>query len=247
MIVSVNNTGSSEQHFQKRIRYFCISSKYPFGEGLSKCHICLAKLRRAVEYSYEMAAKSKNTKNMLGGFAVGAVKSGQEGLLHVLMLAGISPDQKCKDGKSLAHHAAEYAVAVGDPDVLRKLVDYGANLYLKDSKGRTVLDILKASPKLEAEARAEWLRGSRQLGVKSLAMDTQEIQESKKQEHFLGEVDGRIRQGVDVLRKGKKKTKKIERPKSNPSMDKVERGEWNPESHERGKNFKDRDETTLGS
>lgn len=96
----------------------------------------------------------------------GFASSGQESWIQVLLLAGISPDSQDSDGKTLAHYAAEYAVRMGDADVLRKLVDYGSNLYLRDKRGRTVLDILKSSPKLENEVREAWMRGSQQLGIR---------------------------------------------------------------------------------
>ncbi len=197
-----------------------------------------------------MAKKNKSCKNTLGGFAVGAVKSGQEGLIQVLMLAGISPDHKCKDGKSLAHHAAEYAVAVGDPDVLRKLVDYGANLYLKDSKGRTVVDILKASPKLEAEARAEWLRGSRQLGIKDTPLSKTTIKRSKKREAEIPHDDhsnnGRIREGVSKLRVGSGKIRRVGRPVGTHTKEITDEKKRKHGQSDNRKIFEDNDATSVG-
>lgn len=143
---------------------------------------------------------------------MGAAKAGQEGIIQVLMMAGISPDQKCKDEKTLTHHAAEYAVATGDADVLRKLVDYGANLYLRDGRGKTVLDILKASPKLEAEARSSWLGGSRQLGIKdSSARRKKSKHQSKRSKEepqglaVLRVEEAELEDKVAKLRKGKAK------------------------------------------
>lgn len=98
--------------------------------------------------------------------AMGAVKTGSDQFLDFLMMAGISPDLQCGAGKTLSHYAAEFAIQTGNAEVLRKLVRYGANLYIKAKDGRTVLDVLKSNPRLEDEIRLAWLKGSRNNGVK---------------------------------------------------------------------------------
>jgi len=108
------------------------------------------------------AKKSKK----LGIVAIGAAKTGQDQFIDFLMMAGVSPDLKCAEGKTLAYHAAEFAVMTGNAEILRKLVRYGANLYIKAKNGKTIIDVLKANPKLENEVRVAWLRGSHRLGVK---------------------------------------------------------------------------------
>lgn len=106
------------------------------------------------------------TQKKLGSVVIGAIKTGQDQFLDFIMMAGFSPDSRCKDGKTLTHHAAEFAVQTGDPEPLRKLVRYGANLYLRDKNNRTVLDVLRAIPRLENEVRGAWLDGSGNLGVR---------------------------------------------------------------------------------
>lgn len=102
----------------------------------------------------------------LGVMAMGAVKTGSDQFLDFLMMAGISPDLQCGAGKTLSHYAAEFAIQTGNAEVLRKLVRYGANLYIKAKDGRTVLDVLKSHPRLEDEVRLLWMQGSRNNGVK---------------------------------------------------------------------------------
>lgn len=164
-------------------------------------------------------------RKKLGSLLIGAVKTGQDQFLDFLMLVGVSPDLQCQDGKTLAHHAAEYAVQTGDAEPLRKLVRYGANVYIKDKDKRTVVDILKSNPKLENEVRAAWLHGSRHLGVKDSTRGKNgeallsKVKTPKREKHKTTE-DELLRTGVlgqlSALRGAAKKQQK---PLARPEQD----------------------------
>jgi hypothetical protein len=92
--------------------------------------------------------------------------SGQASMLQLMMLAGVNPNLKGKDGKTIAHHAALYAVATGDAAVIRKIADYGGAMYARDARGVAPMDILKAKPKLYEEVQRAVLKGVGNAGVK---------------------------------------------------------------------------------
>lgn len=165
---------------------------------------------------------STKKSKKLGVIAIGAAKTGQEQFIDFLMMAGVSPDLKCADGKTLAYHAAEFAVMTGDAEILRKLVRYGANLYIKAKNGKTIMDVLKANPKLENEVRVAWLNGSHRFGVKDSIKGRDghalwgEAEDGAKKKTKQGGEIGRAEEvlgQVRVLRgKGSKKHSVLRRP-----------------------------------
>lgn len=92
--------------------------------------------------------------------------TGQASMLQIMMLAGVSPNIKGNDGRTLAHHAALHAVATGNAAAIRKLVDYGGCMHVKDAFGNSPLDILRAKPALYAEVNKAVLRGYGNAGIK---------------------------------------------------------------------------------
>lgn len=92
--------------------------------------------------------------------------SGQASMLHLMMLAGVDPNLRGRDGKTLAHHAALYAVATGDAAVIRKIADYGGSMLAKDATGVRPLDILRARPELYSEISTAVLSGVGNAGLK---------------------------------------------------------------------------------
>lgn len=92
--------------------------------------------------------------------------TGQASMLHLMMLAGVSPNIKGKDGRTLAHHAAIHAIATGNAEAIRKLADYGGCMHVKDAFGNSPLDILRAKPALYTEINKAVLRGIGNAGIK---------------------------------------------------------------------------------
>jgi hypothetical protein len=163
----------------------------------------------------------------LGKIVVGAIKTGQASFLDFLMMVGVSPDLKCPDGKTLTHHAAEYAVQTGDPEVLRRLVHYGANLNIRAKNGKTVIDILKAKPGLENEVRQAWLGGSGSVGIRDSRRGKKAREKkvlggggkkSEMDKNESAQLSSQILGQVSRLRKKKKQNpKKLKRPETKKS------------------------------
>jgi len=142
--------------------------------------------------------------------------TGQASMLHLMMLAGVNPNIKGRDGKTIAHHAAMYAVATGDASAIRKIADYGGAMDEKDSRGVSPMDILKAKPALFDEVRIAVLKGIGNSGVKDSSTVNGDFSLSEKAKRQRG-VLRKLRGGRILARPdGKEKTvetKELEKDK----------------------------------
>ncbi len=93
--------------------------------------------------------------------------TGQSSMLQLMMLAGVDPNLKGRDQRTLAHHAAIHAVMTGNASAIRKLADYGGCMHVRDAFGNSPLDILRAKPALYTEINKAVLNGVGNAGLKN--------------------------------------------------------------------------------
>ena len=119
--------------------------------------------------------------------------TGAGSMLQLMMLAGINPNLKGRDGRTLAHHAALHAVATGNAEAIRKLADYGGCMHSKDALGNSTLDILRLKPSLYDEINKAVLRGVGNAGVKdSRTVDgkTSLLEKKRRNQKTIGQLRG---------------------------------------------------------
>lgn len=110
--------------------------------------------------------KKLSGKDRMSSLVEQYASTGESSMLQLMMLAGVNPNLKGKDGRTLAHHAALHAVRTGDPEAIRKLADYGGCMHSRDAFGNSPLDILRVKPSLYAEINRAVLRGVGNAGIK---------------------------------------------------------------------------------
>ncbi|KYO17542.1 ankyrin repeat and sterile alpha motif domain-containing protein 1B isoform B [Alligator mississippiensis] len=105
-----------------------------------------------------------------------AARNGHKAVVQVLLEAGM--DVSCQTEKGSALHEA---ALFGKVDVVRILLETGIDAYIKDSLGRTVLDILKEHPSQQSLQIAALLQDYMETGNASVSEEP--MQECPLSEH----------------------------------------------------------------